>query len=60
MSRLELVDRPAWLLDSAWPWSVQSVPTPAGRVAVTEAGHGHTLLLVHTGTWSFRLARSHP
>src|SRR5262245_91802 len=55
MSSLDLATRPSWLPGLAWPWPVYSVATPAGRVAVTDAGpvSGPTLLLVHTGTWSF-------
>jgi haloalkane dehalogenase len=50
---LEPLDRPAWLPESVWPWPTGALPTPAGRLAVTDAGTGPVLLLVHTGMWSF-------
>lgn len=53
MTALEPLERPHWLPEPAWPWPTGSLPTPAGRVAVTDAGSGPPLLLVHTGTWSF-------
>jgi pimeloyl-ACP methyl ester carboxylesterase len=53
MTTLEPLDRPNWLPRSAWPWPTGSLATPAGRIAVTDAGSGPPLLLVHTGTWSF-------
>lgn len=45
--------RPSWLSDDAWPWKITTVSTPVGRVAVTDAGSGPVLLLVHVGMWSF-------
>lgn len=53
MSSLEPLARPAWLSEAAWPWTTAAVRTPVGRIAVTDAGTGPTLLLVHTGMWSF-------
>lgn len=53
MSPLEPLDRPAWLAESVWPWPTGALTTPAGRLAVTDAGDGPVLLLVHTGMWSF-------
>lgn len=53
MSPLEPLDRPAWLAESVWPWPAGALATPAGTLAVTDAGTGPTLLLVHTGMWSF-------
>jgi pimeloyl-ACP methyl ester carboxylesterase len=47
------IERPDWLSTDAWPWPVRTVATPAGRIAVTEAGTGPILLLVHAGSWSF-------
>src|SRR5688572_21089327 len=47
------VARPAWLTDLAWPWPVDHLSTPAGRIAVTDTGAGPTLLLSHVGMWSF-------
>jgi haloalkane dehalogenase len=53
MSPLEPLTRPDWLPGSAWPWPTGALPTAAGRLAVTDAGTGPVLLLVHTGMWSF-------
>jgi haloalkane dehalogenase len=53
MSTLKPLDRPAWLPEAAWPWQINAMATPAGRIAVTDAGQGPVLLLVHTGIWSF-------
>jgi pimeloyl-ACP methyl ester carboxylesterase len=36
-----------------WPWPAGALATPAGRLAVTDAGAGPVLLLVHAGMWSF-------
>lgn len=53
MKTLATLDRPAWLPSSAWPWESYALDRPAGRVAVTDAGQGPTLLFVHVGSWSF-------
>jgi pimeloyl-ACP methyl ester carboxylesterase len=53
MSPLEPLRRPAWLPEPVWPWPTGALTTPAGRLAVTDAGTGPVLLLVHTGMWSF-------
>jgi pimeloyl-ACP methyl ester carboxylesterase len=53
MFPLEALDRPAWLPESVWPWPTDALTTGAGRIAVTDAGTGPVLLLVHTGMWSF-------
>jgi haloalkane dehalogenase len=53
MTVLQPLDRPAWLPDTAWPYDTRALPTPVGRIAVTDVGTGPTLLLVHTGMWSF-------
>lgn len=44
--------RPDWLTPHVWPWTIHAVPTPAGRLAVTDTGSGPTLLLAHIGSWS--------
>lgn len=49
----ELIIRPDWLTTDLWPWEVRTLPTPTGRIAYTDTGSGPTLLLVHSGTWSF-------
>lgn len=51
MTALEPLDRPAWLPTAVWPFATGALPTPAGRIAVTDVGSGPTLLLVHTGLW---------
>jgi pimeloyl-ACP methyl ester carboxylesterase len=59
------IDRPNWLLASAWPWPTYALRHRTGRIAVTDIGQGPTLLFVHVGAWSFvwrdllmRLARN--
>jgi len=53
MSTLEPMQRPAWLPEAVWRYDTRVLPTPVGRIAVTDTGRGPTLLLVHTGLWSF-------
>jgi haloalkane dehalogenase len=48
-----LADRPDWLTDDAWPHPVHALTVGDDTIAYTDAGHGPTLLLVHTGMWSF-------
>jgi pimeloyl-ACP methyl ester carboxylesterase len=48
-----ILDRPSWLPSSAWPWPIYALSQDRGRIAVTDAGHGATLLFVHVGSWSF-------
>jgi haloalkane dehalogenase len=45
--------RPDWLPRSQWPFQSFAVETDHGVLAVTDAGRGPALLLVHAGTWSF-------
>jgi pimeloyl-ACP methyl ester carboxylesterase len=47
------VARPPWLPRNQWPFQTLAIETEEGVLAVTEAGHGPALLLVHVGTWSF-------
>ena len=44
---------PSWLGQDVWPFAVNVVETSVGPVAYTDVGEGPTLLLVHTGMWSF-------
>jgi pimeloyl-ACP methyl ester carboxylesterase len=53
MTVLEPLPRPAWLPPSVWRHDTRVLPTDVGRIAVTDTGRGPTLLLVHTGLWSF-------
>jgi pimeloyl-ACP methyl ester carboxylesterase len=53
MKTLATLDRPSWLPSSAWPWGTYALSHPRGRIAVTDTGHGPTLLFVHVGSWSF-------
>lgn len=46
------IERPDWLPADVWPWPIQAVATPAGRLAVTDTGSGPVLLLAHIGSWS--------
>lgn len=48
-----LVERPDWLTDEAWPHPVHALRVGDDTIAYTDAGQGPTLLLVHTGMWSF-------
>jgi pimeloyl-ACP methyl ester carboxylesterase len=48
-----LLNRPDWLPGSQWPFQTFAVETDQAVLAVTEAGRGPALLLVHAGTWSF-------
>src|SRR5581483_7586641 len=45
--------RPDWLPQNQWPFQSFAVEMHSGVLAVTDAGSGPTLLLVHAGTWSF-------
>ena len=52
MQTLPIIERPAWLSASAWPWpTLLPLETGTGHIAVTDIGHGPTLLFVHVGTW---------
>jgi haloalkane dehalogenase len=53
MQTLPIIERPAWLTASAWPWSTHALAHDTGRIAVTDVGEGPTLLFVHVGSWSF-------
>jgi haloalkane dehalogenase len=50
---LRPVPRPEWLFPSVWPFQSYAVESNGSVLAVTEAGMGPTLLLVHVGMWSF-------
>jgi haloalkane dehalogenase len=53
MKTLPVIDRPAWLSTSAWPWPTYALEHDTGRIAVTDVGQGPPLLFVHVGSWSF-------
>jgi pimeloyl-ACP methyl ester carboxylesterase len=53
MKTLATLDRPSWLPPSAWPWQTYTLRHDGGSIAVTDTGHGPTLLFVHVGSWSF-------
>jgi len=53
MKTLATLDRPSWLPSLAWPWPTYALSQDGGRIAVTDTGHGPTLLFVHVGSWSF-------
>jgi len=47
------ISRPEWLTEQVWPYGVNTLAPAGGRIAYTDVGTGPTLLLVHSGTWSF-------
>ena len=47
------VARPEGLPRSEWPFRTYAVPSGDCRLAISEAGEGPVLLMVHVGTWSF-------
>ena len=49
--------RPAWLPEPVWPWPTGALTTPAGRLAVTDAGTGPVLLFGPHRHVELRLAR---
>ena len=53
MQTLSVIDRPAWLSTSAWPWPTYALKHDAGQIAITDIGQGPPLLFVHVGSWSF-------
>jgi pimeloyl-ACP methyl ester carboxylesterase len=53
MKTLATLDRPSWLPSSEWPWQTNTLRHGGGRIAVTDTGHGPTLLFVHVGSGSF-------
>jgi haloalkane dehalogenase len=46
-------ERPDWLKPQSWPFETRRLTTPVGDVAVTDAGSGPLVLLVHVGLWSY-------
>lgn len=50
---LRQLTRPDWLPANQWPFQSFAVEMHPGVLAVTEAGRGPALLMVHAGTWSF-------
>lgn len=48
-----VIERPEWLPTSQWPHEIHSLGLAEGTVAYTDTGGDRTLLLVHTGLWSF-------
>jgi len=53
MSTTTPIARPAWLPETIWPYPVGTFEHRGARIAYTDVGTGPTLLLVHSGTWSF-------
>lgn len=47
------LQRPSWLSESVWPFETFGLAVDDSVLAVTDVGHGPTLLFVHTGMWSF-------
>src|SRR5438067_4950605 len=44
--------RPEWLIDEAWPFSVDRLDDHGLDVAYTDIGTGPTLVFVNVGMWS--------
>lgn len=49
----QIIERPDWLPEDQWPHEIHSLVMANQTVAYTDTGGDHTLLLVHTGMWSF-------
>lgn len=47
------IERPDWLTEQAWPYTIRSVAVGDDTIAYTDEGEGPALLLVHAGMWSF-------
>lgn len=47
------IERPGWLPTTSWSWEARALQVGSDRIAVTDIGHGPTLLFVHVGSWSF-------
>jgi haloalkane dehalogenase len=47
------IDRPDWLPSDVWPYEAFAIEVDQTRIAYYDTGEGPTLLLVHTGLWSF-------
>jgi len=52
-ARLTPLARPAWLLESVWPFQTFGLEVDDSVLAITDVGKGPILLFVHAGTWSF-------
>src|SRR4051812_193038 len=51
--RVPLLQRPAWLPESIWPFKTSVLEVEGCRIAFCDVGVGPTILFVHTGFWSF-------
>lgn len=51
--KIRLNPRPPWLPEDVWPFESYGLEVGDSVLAVTEAGTGPSLLLVHAGAWSF-------
>jgi pimeloyl-ACP methyl ester carboxylesterase len=52
-ARVRPLTRPPWLPKDVWPFESYGLEVGDSVLAVTEAGAGPALLLLHAGTWSF-------
>ena len=52
-ARVRTLTRPGWLPKDVWPFESYGLAVGDSVLAVTEAGEGPALLLVHAGAWSF-------
>jgi haloalkane dehalogenase len=48
-----MTDRPQWLSDEVWPFSIRTAVVDGTPISYTDEGTGPTLVLVHDGMWSF-------
>jgi haloalkane dehalogenase len=51
--RVRTLIRPRWLPENVWPFETYGLDVGGSVLAVSEAGQGPALLLVHAGAWSF-------
>lgn len=52
-ARVRTLIRPRWLPENVWPFETYGLDVGGSVLAVSEAGQGPALLLVHAGAWSF-------
>lgn len=53
IQRIADLVRPAWLDEAVWPYEARGLEIDGARIAYYDVGAGPTLLMVHTGLWSF-------
>lgn len=48
-----VIERPDWLTEDQWPYEIHSLVMANQTIAYPDTGGDRTVLLVHTGMWSF-------